>query len=394
MQSTNSVVQQTLVQSLVGEPLLLMGSLEDGFQRNTTLLDIINFISADAGEFVTAGLAELETATGTLAITNGVVDASLTLATGELLAIESFDTVSFLQEEVNPFLETSSGTLTLNDGLANGVLTTNAQEFSVTNFDFATIAADALSSLIASIDTTIPMDNGVLYISADTALGPIQSAIDITGGDLDVAITSFAGDYSFSVDFPEMSQFFFDLPAPFEDAAVNLNSGNLETSIPLPVLPAIEIKVPLSSVSGTASLADGVADLNISLQLANVDLPEINATINLADTVREATVDFLTGLSGNLSLDQGQLNMALNNSDGSSLFVADLDLLALNSELITFAQQTNGAIELADGLFSGQITVADNVLPVNQSVSDLTALLNRPIEELVNPPTALIGELA
>lgn len=394
MQSTNSVVQQTLVQSLVGEPLLLMGSLEDGFQRNTTLLDIINFISADAGEFVTAGLAELETATGTLAITNGVVDASLTLATGELLAIESFDTVSFLQEEVNPFLETSSGTLTLNDGLANGVLTTNAQEFSVTNFDFATIAADALSSLIASIDTTIPMDNGVLYISADTALGPIQSAIDITGGDLDVAITSFAGDYSFSVDFPEMSQFFFDLPAPFEDAAVNLNSGNLETSIPLPVLPAIEIKVPLSSVSGTASLADGVADLNISLQLANVDLPEINATINLADTVREATVDFLTGLSGNLSLDQGQLNMALNNSDGSSLFVADLDLLALNSELITFAQQTNGAIELADGLFSGQITVADNVLPVNQSVSDLTALLNRPIDELVNPPTALIGELA
>ena len=394
MQSTNSVVQQTLVQSLVGEPLLLMGSLEDGFQRNTTLLDIINFISADAGEFVTAGLAELETATGTLAITNGVVDASLTLATGELLAIESFDTVSFLQEEVNPFLETSSGTLTLNDGLANGVLTTNAQEFSVTNFDFATIAADALSSLLASIDTTIPMDNGVLYISADTALGPIQSAIDITGGDLDVAITSFAGDYSFSVDFPEMSQFFFDLPAPFEDAAVNLNSGNLETSIPLPVLPAIEIKVPLSSVSGTASLADGVADLNISLQLANVDLPEINATINLADTVREATVDFLTGLSGNLSLDQGQLNMALNNSDGSSLFVADLDLLALNSELITFAQQTNGAIELADGLFSGQITVADNVLPVNQSVSDLTALLNRPIDELVNPPTALIGELA
>ncbi|MBE7381858.1 MAG: hypothetical protein F6J95_010660 [Leptolyngbya sp. SIO1E4] len=365
------------LENAISSLLPLTVTPDQEFLEATSFLDIVSTISPEAGEFLLSGLDELGTATGDLTITAGVATGNLTTTTGETIS-GSFDAPTFLSE-FGETLATSTGTLSLAGGILNASLQTGDDLYTVENFDLATFAAEGLAFLLSSVDTTIPLENGVFLINAETSLGPISGSIDIADGDLDLSFDTFAGDIDVSFDFGPEAQFPFAVASPLGnvEAVVNLDSGSIE----VPLVGTNPVSIPLSSLSGGLGLADGIATLDLDTQLG-----PINTSFEIAPLLNDVVVDTLTGLTVDANLTGGQLGLLA--TRGTEQFQTDVDLVALNEELVATLLTTNGSFTLGSGVFSGELTIGDDVIAVNQTVDGISQLLTTPFGDLdlLSPP--------
>ncbi|NER80173.1 MAG: hypothetical protein F6K42_11445 [Leptolyngbya sp. SIO1D8] len=347
---------------------------DQAFLETTSLLDIVSTISPDAATFLTSNLDELETTAGELIVSAGVISGSLIDASGEILLSGDFDAPTFLSE-FGETLATASGQLSLVDGFVNTNFQFEDELFIIENFDLATFAADGFSFLLSSVETSIPLENGAFLISADTPFGPINSSIDIAGGDLDLSLETFAGDFDFAIDFGPEDQFPFSVSSPLGDieAIINLDSGNIEVP-----LFGNSTDIPLSSLSGELTVVDSIATLDLDTQVG-----PISTSFEIAPFLNDVVVDTLTGITVDASLAQGQLNLLA--TQGSEEFQTNVDLVALNDELVATLLETDGGFALGSGVLSGELMIGGDLLTVSQSVDDIAQLLTTPIGDLLTP---------
>jgi hypothetical protein len=350
----------------------------EGFLETTALFDIVATFSPDAADFVVNTFADLETATGELAIDAGVITGTLLSDTTEII-IDSFDVPTFIATDLRDILTEATGRLSLADGLVNATLQSGEDLFNIENFDLATFAADGLVFLLSAVDTTVPLENGAFLIQTETELGPINGMVDVADGRLDIDLDTFAGALNWSMDFGPEAVFPFEVPTDLGtfDALVNFDSGNLE----LPILAGTAIEIPLSSLSGDLQLSDGLATLSLDTRIGPV-----TTSFAIAETVNDLVIDTLTGLTVDANLTGGQLEVL--STSGTETFATVLDLVDLSAQLETALLETNGTLTLQDGLFTGVITVGQDTFPIAESVAELANGFVAPIGELIAlPPT-------
>jgi hypothetical protein len=136
----------------------------EGFLETTSLFDIVATFSPDAADFVVNTFADLETATGELAIDAGVITGTLLSDTTEII-IDSFDVPTFIATDLRDILTEATGRLSLADGLVNATLQSGEDLFTIENFDLATFAADGLVFLLSAVDTTVPLEKWSVFDS-------------------------------------------------------------------------------------------------------------------------------------------------------------------------------------------------------------------------------------
>ncbi len=367
-----------LFSSIAPEDALLSIVPDSEFFDTTSVLDLVSTVSEEAEEFLLDGLATLETAVGEISIDAGVVDGILTTATDTFSAL--FNGPEFLTEALEVLADTT-GTLSLVDGIVNATLQVEDELFDVVDFDLATFAADGISFLLSSIDTTLPIENGALLIDVETGLGPISGVIDIADGALDVDLDTPIGALDFTTDFGSEAVYTFEVPTPLGtvDATLNLDSGNLE----IPLFIGSPIIVPLSSLSGDLELADGTATLAIDSQFG-----PISTSFEVDELVNDLVIDTLTGLSIDAALTPDGLLDVLATS-GTEIFETTVDLADLGAQAVSLLEQTSGDISLNEGLISGILSVGDDSFEITETVADLAALLTNPIGDLFTLPAAV-----
>jgi hypothetical protein len=340
--------------------------------ETTSLLDAVATVSSEAEAFLTDGLSTLETATGELAIASGVISGELVTAAGESF-VESFDAPTFFTEAATT-IAAYSGELSLADGVVNAVLEGEGELFAIDNFDLATFAAEGFEFLVSSLETTIPIENGVFLIDAETAFGSVDGFVDVTGGDLDIVLNTFAGTLDVSLDFGPESQFAIPIPVGETtiDAVVNLDSGNIE----IPLLPGTDIEIPLSSLSGELVLSQGISTLSLDTQFGPV-----STEFDVSGFVAESVVDALTGLTADAGLIDGQLDLVA--TSGDETFQTDVDLLDLNAQVVDALLQTDGSLSLGSGVVSGLVSLGEDALEVDTTIGEISDVLTTPIASLL-----------
>jgi hypothetical protein len=365
--------------NLLVEPLTTVESAPNEAFFDSSIFELFVASSFVTEPFLQNGIDMLTNATGELTITAGVLDGTLTTAADESLPI-AFDTPAALAA-VGDWLADASGNVSLIDGFVNATLATEDSLYEVTEFDLATFAADGLSFLVSEVDAAFPIMDGTVLISEDTPWGVVEGAIAFGDGALDVAVESPAGAFDLALPFSPDAQFLFAVPTPFGtvDANVNFFTGNIE----IPFLSGFDIEVPLNTLSGELALSDGDAALTFDTVLG-----QFTAEFELDELVSDAAVDFLTGVTLDAQLLAGQLDVLA--TSGAEAIATSFDLIDLNNQAVELAEQLDGEFSLGAGILTGTASLGAEVIAIEQSVAELTDLLNTPLSEVFsNLPTLL-----
>lgn len=350
---------------------------DEDFIGSLSPLEIIAGISPALENLLVLGLEELESATGELTITDGAAEATLTTEAGETF-FGSFNAPLFL-EEFGTSLSEASGSLSLIDGFVDATLDFDDQLYTVDDFNLAEFSGNGLEYLASSINATLPFADGEVFISAATPFGPVDGILDFADGDLDLALTTFAGDIDFSYAFDPEDTFEFAIPSPVGDVngVINLFTGKIE----VPFLGST-IEIDLRDLAGELTLAEGTGTLSIDSEFG-----PITTSFEVGSLVNDLAVDALTGLRVDANLAGGELGLLA--TRGTEEFETSVDLIALNNQVIDLLLTTDGTFSLDEGLFSGELTVGDDLFVVNETIGDIANLLATPIGELLSPPAAV-----
>jgi len=339
------------------------------FLSTTALLDLVAAFSTDAEAFLLDGIDTLATSTGAFTITEGVLEGSLSTESGETLPV-LIDGPGLLGEAVD-LLSTAIGSLSLVNGIVVADLAIDDELYEVVDFDLATFAADGLSFLLSELDTTLPIEAGQLLLSTETELGLFEGIIDLTGGILDIDVTTPAGDLDFALPFEPDDQVLIPTPIAGVEAIVNFASGNVE----LPIF-GMNFDIPFETLFGNLELSDGIATLNIDTPLG-----PISSELAIADLVGSTVIDYLTGVSIDAELLDGQLDLLANS--GTESFETTVDLLALGATAIDTLTQTNGDLLLDSGLLTGSASLGEESFEIAETVDSLVDLLTTPFSDLL-----------
>lgn len=371
----------TLFSPLTESDFTLEFASDASFFDETTPLDLIVLISPGLETDLLTSLTDLETATGTLTITNGLIEGTFETDTGEIIA-DSLDLPDLLTD-LNALLLDSAGTLSLANGFLNATLISGDEQFDIANFNLASFAAEGISFLLSEVETTTVLQDGALAIDTETLLGPVFGVIDFGNGFLDIDLDTPLGVLDFERDFGPEDQYSFSLPTSLGtfDANFNLDSGLIEVDLFL----GMELDIPISSLTGSFVLDDGVAALTVDTPLGGV-----TTDFEFADLIGDQVFDFLTGLTVDADLLAGQLNLAA--TDGQELVETTVDLLGLNAEAIATVSQTNGDFALVEGALNGVASVGEEAIAISGSVDDLIGLLTMPLSGFFASPEVMVGE--
>ena len=352
----------------------LMFTPDPDFFNTTSILDIVGGISPTVEALLLSGLDEAASATGEFTITSGAITGSLTTSTQDIFPI-SFDASGFL-ESLRPTLSSASATVSLTEGIVNATYEFGDLAGEVVEFNLASFAAGGLQTLITWIDTSVPIENGALQIGIDTFLGPINGSIDFTGGDLDIALDTFLGDFDFSFDFDSDDQVVVgDIGFPLGDIVINFDTGNVELGAVPPI--------PLSSLSSDISLQDGIATISVSTPIGTFE-----PSFDLGELVNDVVFDTLTGLGVEASLLDGQFELLATRD--SEQFQTSINLPEQLDDLVATVDQINGGFSLGAGVLSGELSIGqDNVFAISETVENIGGLLTTALGDILDlPPSA------
>lgn len=293
----------------------------------------------------------LPDATGQISVEDGLFDANLVLADGTALT-GIFDAPTTLRGFAD-LAAVSNGTVTLNGGILEAAIATDGQTAALPAFDLSAAAGTLVLDAINAIDATVPFANGAFTLDLATAFGPISGTVDVAGGDLNLDLATPFGQLVADIDFQDDAVFPFAASLPLVgdiNGAVDFNSGTI--SAPLGVFG--DLSVPLSAVTGSLNLADGLASLDASVPIGGgLSLP-VATDLAIGPLASEYVAGFVQDLNGTGTLTDGVLDAAIESPLG--LFETIFDVVAFTNQGADFFAGIDGVIDASGGIATASLT--------------------------------------
>lgn len=315
--------------------------LEQGVEFITDVTDSEGFITLDGASLV----GEITT--------DGSIRSFSTDVSGDI--------DNFLQD-TRDFLANIIGIASLNDGLFQGDVTINDTPYAI-SLDITESITDGLTNVLSTADVTLPFVNGVFDVEF-SALGDIEGTIDFAGGDLDLDLSTPLGPVDTSLAFPEDAQ--FDVPVDF----LGISELELDLAVGVLRLPILNttLELPLDSFSGELSLSDGL----VGLTLENFPIP-VETTFEVGPLASQVAIALTDDLSGELTIDAGEIDGSISSSLGEFSLEASFDDLVLQASSVI--DQTTGALTLTDGSALINLTTPFGELSAGLALSDVEDVL-------------------
>ncbi|NEP19120.1 MAG: hypothetical protein F6J97_19855 [Leptolyngbya sp. SIO4C1] len=346
-----------------------LSDIEVDFDFDTELLessaqDLLSDISPDLAETVDDFVDSLDDWQATAALTDGTISGTLSTG-GDALSFD-VELISLLDELIE-LSNSISGNATLEGGLFGGSLTIDG-ETQTGSVNVLPFLESNLNSFVNSLDFTAEFENGQFAINAPTGLGDFVGTLNFAEGDLalDLTTTPF-GPLALSFTFPENAIIPFDLGTTGASGAVNLNTGQVE----IPIFPGFSAEIPLSAISGSLGVDDGIGALSLNTSFGSV------ATEFEIGPLASELVEFIEeDVTGEFALGDGDASALVSTPFGT--FEGTLPVVELAQLAMTLLGQSTGSLTLADGVanvaFSGPAQFDGS-----GSVADLDNLLSQPL---------------
>ncbi|MEL7508459.1 MAG: hypothetical protein AAFN42_14100 [Cyanobacteria bacterium J06554_1] len=333
-------------------PSLSEAELEDLL---TDVSDLISDIAPDLSQLSITPLLdqgvefldELSDSIGTITIDGTSLSGDLT--TGDVTRSFTTDVsgdINRLFEDASDFLSGITGSANLDNGQFLGNVTIDDTQYDF-GLDITEALTDGITSLLSTADVTLPFSNGVIVVDINTFLGDIEGTIGFASGALDFDLLTPLGEIDTDVAFPDDAQ--FDVPVSFpalSEVELDFAAGLLR----VPILNTV-IDVPLEILSGEIGLTDSVA--TVALDEGLLGMP-IESSFEIGPLASEVAVALTEDLTGELTLDAGEIEGSITTNFGDFALAASFDDLVLQAN--SLIDQTTGALTLANGLASIDLT--------------------------------------
>ncbi|MBD1916516.1 MULTISPECIES: hypothetical protein [Cyanophyceae] len=347
---------------------------ESFFSSNSVLTLLAAFDSSFA-ELVADFASALPDATGQISVEDGLFDANLRLADGTTLT-GTFDAPTTLRGFAD-LAAVSNGTVTLNGGMMEAAIATDGQTAVLPRFDLTAAVSTLVLDTINAIDDTVPFANGAFTLDLATALGPIGGTVDLAGGDLNLDLATPFGQLVADIDFQDDAVFPFSASLPLVgdiNGVVDFNSGNIVA--PLGVFG--DLSIPLSAVTGSLTLADGLASLDASLPIGSgLSLPVATADLAIGPLASEYVAEFVQDLDGTGTLTDGVLDAAIESSLG--LFETTFDVVAFTNQGADFFAGIDGVIDVSGGIATASLTTPLGAIDDSFDLATVAPALEAPV---------------
>ncbi len=357
---------------------------DTAFLSSTSALGILGAFSPSLADLVADFAASIDQISGDIVVTSGVFDANILLADGSSV-IGTFDAPATLTE-LAELAAITDANFALQAGILDAVITAGEESLTVESLDVASLASTFVLDTINAINATVPFTNGAFSLETNTPLGPISGTVDVAGGDLNIDLSTPAGLLTADIDFGDDAVFPFSAPVPVVgsiNGVVDFNAGNIVASLG----PAGNITIPLSSISGTLALADGIASLSAEVPVAsgiplvgNVTVP-VSTDIELGPLASEYAAQFVQDLVVNGTITDGLLEATVDSPLG--LFDTTFDIVDFTNQGATFFAGVDGLINIGEGLLTADLTTPIGDVNSTFNLLDIAGLLDVPLGELV-----------
>ncbi|HIK45162.1 MAG TPA: hypothetical protein IGR64_09775 [Leptolyngbyaceae cyanobacterium M65_K2018_010] len=356
------------------------------YLSTTSVSGILGALSPSLADLVTEVAGSLDEVAGQILVTAGVFETTLLLPDGTTFT-DSFDAPTTLNNLAS-LAAITNGTVTLVGGILNAEITTGDQSLVVEDLDVAALASTFVLDVISRIDTTIPFEKGTFILAGDTVFGPISGTVDVGGGDLNIDLSTPFGPLVADIDFGEEAVFPFQTTAPIFgttlniDGVVDFNAGNVVASAGS----LGSITIPISTISGALTLADGIGTLTADLPITGlpfggtITVP-VSAEFEVGPLASELVADFVQDLTLDATITDGVLEASLDSPLG--LFETTFDIVAFTQQGAEFFAGVDGVIDIADGLVVLDLTTPVGDINRTFDLNSAAGLLEAPLAGLV-----------
>ncbi|PZU99601.1 MAG: hypothetical protein DCF32_18460 [Leptolyngbya sp.] len=346
----------------------------ESFFSSSSVLTLLTAFDPDFADLVADLASALPDATGQISVGDGLFDANLLLADGTALT-GTFDAPTTLRGFAD-LAAVSDGTVTLNGGILEAAIATDSQTATLPPVDLSAAASAFVLDAINAIDATVPFANGAFTLDLATALGPISGTVDVAGGDLNLDLATPFGQLVADIDFQEDAVFPFAMALPLVgdiNGAVDFNSGNI--MVPLGVYG--DLSVPISAVSGSLNLADGLASLEASVPVGSgLSLP-VATELAIGPLASEYVAGFVQDLNGTGTLTDGILDAAIESPLG--LFETTFDVVAFTNQGADFFAGIDGVIDVSGGIATASLTTPLGPIDGSVDLATVAPALEAPV---------------
>lgn len=318
-------------------------------------------------------LDELSDSIGTITIDGTSLSGELTTdgVTRRFTTDVSGD-INRLFEDASNFLSGITGSANLNNGQFLGDVTIDGTQYDF-GLNITEALTDGVTSLLSTADVTLPFADGVIVVDIDTFLGDIEGTIGFASGALDFDLLTPLGEVDTDIAFSDDAQ--FDVPVSFpglSEVELDFAAGLLR----VPILNTV-IDVPLEMLSGELALTDSMATVTLDEELLGMP---IESSFEIGPLASEVAVALTEDLTGELTIDAGEIEGSIATNFGDFALAASFDDLVLQAT--SLIDQTTGALTLANGLASiglttplGELSGALALSEVEGAISDASSLL-------------------
>ncbi|MBE9111728.1 hypothetical protein IQ273_20180 [Nodosilinea sp. LEGE 07298] len=351
---------------------------DGAFLSSSSVLSLLAAFDPGFADLVADFANDLPNATGQVTVADGLFDANLRLADGTALT-GSFNAPATLRTYAD-LAAVSDATVTLSRGILTAAIAADGQTTALPGFDLSAATSALVLDAVNAIDATVPLSNGAFALDLATALGPISGTIDIAGGDLNLDLVTPFGQLVADVEFQDDAIFPFTAPVPVLgdiNGAVDFNSGNIVASLG----PFGNLAVPISALSGSLTLADGLANLDATLPIgAGLSLP-VATDIEIGPLASEYIAEFVQDLEGPGTLANGILDATIASPLG--LFDTTFDVVAFTNQGADFFAGIDGVVDIGGGIATALLTTPLGDISDNFDLATVAPALETPVAELI-----------
>lgn len=347
-------------------------------------LDGLNLLNPSWADGITRSVMALGDISGQVVVTAGLFEADLILGDGSLLQGQIDGPATLTQ--LAALATATTGTATLSGGFLNGSLTTGDDTLRIEDLDLAALSGDVVLNTLSAINTTVDFTNGAFSFAADSALGPLSGTLDIAGGDLNLDLATPLGAFSLDLPFGPSARIPFVVSAPVGgsiNGVADFSTGLISVSLGF----LGNVAIPIADLSGTLSLADGVASLTSGVQIdtgipfvGTITVP-LSADLEIGPLASEYVAEFVQDLTASLTLSDGIIDLVGNGPLGE--FSTSFDVAAFTHQGAAFLAGTDGVLGIGDGLLSADLTTPLGNLEGTFDLRTVAELLDRPLAALV-----------
>jgi len=309
---------------------------------------------------------------GTLSFADGVVTSNLTTAAGALQGTFNFVELgnSFARS-----LETLDGTVTLTNGVLNGSVVTPLGSFQPAELNIADLAGTFAGLYLRQLNGTVPFNNGQIDVNLATPQGNIAGTVNFAGGRLTTNLTTPFGVIQGSSAFGE------DAKIPFSfngiPGIVDFSTGQIAADV-LPGLTGGEISIPFSSLAGTVSFNNGVAQINVPTTIG-----ALSTTFDFASFADDNITEALQG-NGTVSFNRGVVNLDVTGPLGRVQSSFNVPEIVRN--YVTSLQSVQGTVSFDNGVVNSNLNTPWGAVVSSFNLPDLLAEV-QPLLGFTNPTT-------